>query len=119
MTTMSVERYREVLRKHAERQGLIMSLDWDEVKPLLEGLLTNGERYGLRTCPCRPAFGEREKDVDIVCPCVYAKPDVEEHGACYCWLFVSQEWADGTIPHIQVPERRPPHKTLGLDEPLE
>ena len=111
---MSVDRYREILQKHAEKQGLTMNPDSEVVLPLLEGLLTNGERYGLRTCPCRPAHGEKDKDIDIVCPCVYAKPDVEEHGACYCWLFVSEEWASGDRPHIQVPERRPPEKTLGL-----
>ena len=108
----SLDKYHETLKRHAAKQGLTMSEDWDEVRPLLEGLLRNGERYGLRTCPCRPASGVKEKDLDIVCPCVYAKPDVDEHGACYCWLFVSRQWADGTIPHVQVPERRPPEKPL-------
>ena len=114
MSQMSVDRYHEVLRRHAAQQGLIMNPDWEEVRPLLEGLLVNGERYGLRTCPCRPAAGDRAKDRDIACPCVYAAPDVEEFGACYCWLFVSPEWIDGTVPRRQVPERRPPEKTLGL-----
>ena len=109
---ISLDKYRETLERHAAKQGLQMNPDWEEVRPLLEGLLRNGERYGLRTCPCRPAAGVKDKDLDIVCPCVYAKPDVEEHGACYCWLFVSQAWADGEAPHIQVPERRPPEKTL-------
>jgi ferredoxin-thioredoxin reductase catalytic chain len=117
MSATSVERYHEALKKHAERQGLIMNTDGAVVRPLLEGLLVNGGRYGLRTCPCRPALGEKEKDLDIVCPCVYAKPDIEEHGACYCGLFVSRGWIDGTAPHVQVPERRPPWKTMGLDEP--
>jgi ferredoxin-thioredoxin reductase catalytic subunit len=115
MSRMSVERYHEVLKAHAAKQGLIMSPDMSEVWPLLEGLLENGERYGLRTCPCRPALGDRKKDADISCPCLYAKPDVEEFGACYCWLFVSQEWIDGAVPHRQIPERRPPEKTLGLE----
>lgn len=119
MSTMTVERYHEVLKKHTEKQGLIMNPDWEVVRPLLEGLLTNGERHGLRTCPCRSAAGDRVKDLDIVCPCVYAKPDIEEYGACYCWLFVSQGWIDGTTPHVQVPERRPPWKTLGLDGPAD
>ncbi len=111
---MSVEKYYETLKKYAPKQGLILNPDWETVKPLLEGLLKNGERYGLRTCPCRAATGDKEKDKDIVCPCVYAKPDIEEYGACYCWLYVSQDWIDNKIPHVQVPERRPPEKTLGL-----
>lgn len=111
---ITLETYREVLRKHAASQGLIMNPDQETVIPLLEGLLANGARYGLRTCPCRPAAGTLEKDRDIVCPCAYAKADVEEYGACYCWLFVSQAWIDGTMPRRRVPERRPPERTLGL-----
>jgi len=53
-----------------------------------------------------------EKDKDIVCPCVYAKPDIEEYGACYCWLYVSEDWNAGDVPHVQVPERRPVEKIL-------
>ena len=111
---MSVEKYHESLKKYAPSQGLILNPDQEIVKPLLEGLLINGERYGIRTCPCRPALGELEKDRDIVCPCVYAKPDIEAYGACYCWLFVSQDWINGKIPQVQIPERRPPEKTMGL-----
>jgi ferredoxin-thioredoxin reductase catalytic subunit len=58
--------------------------------------------------------GDIEKDRDIVCPCVYAEADVAEYGACYCWLFVSPAWIEGSIPHRRVPERRPPEKTMGL-----
>jgi len=111
---IAIETYQETLRKHAESRGLIMNPDQATVRPLLEGLLANGERYRLRTCPCRPAVGDIENDRDIVCPCVYAEADVTEYGACYCWLFVSPEWIEGSIPHRRVPERRPPEKTLGL-----
>jgi len=114
MKPMTIERYHDVLKAHAANQGLEMNPDWDVVEPLLEGLLANGERYGLRTCPCRLALGDKEKDRDIACPCLYARADVDEYGACYCWLFVSQKWANDTIPHVQVPERRPPDKLLGL-----
>lgn len=109
---MKVEQYFETLKKYAPKKGLLLNSDWEIVKPLLEGLLTNGDRYGLRTCPCRPATGNKEKDKDIVCPCEYAKPDVEQYGACYCWLYVSQDWNDNKIPKRQIPERRPPEKTL-------
>ncbi|NOZ60796.1 MAG: ferredoxin:thioredoxin reductase [Calditrichaeota bacterium] len=111
---MTVEKYYETLKKFAPKKGLILNPDWEIVKPLLEGLLKNGERYGYRTCPCRPAMGELEKDRDIICPCEYAKADIEEFGACYCWLYVSQDWIDGKVPHRQIPERRPVEKILDL-----
>jgi ferredoxin-thioredoxin reductase catalytic chain len=109
---MTVDQYYEVLKKFAPKQGLILNNDWETVKPLLLGLLANGERYGYRSCPCRSAIGNLEKDKDIVCPCVYAKPDIEEYGACYCWLYVSDDWNAGKVPHVQVPERRPVEKIL-------
>ena len=111
---MTVEEYYETLKKFAPKKGLILNPDWEIVKPLLEGLLKNGERYGYRTCPCRPATGELEKDRDIICPCEYAKADIEEFGACYCWLYVSQDWIDGKVPHRHIPERRPVEKILDL-----
>ncbi len=110
----SVEKYHESLKKFAPAKGLILNTDWEIVKPLLEGLLQNGERYGVRTCPCRVASGDREKDLDIICPCEYAKPDIEEYGACYCWLFVSQDWIDSKVPHLQIPERRSIEKILNF-----
>jgi len=61
-------------------------------------------------CPCRLASGNREHDKDIICPCVYRAPDVEEYGSCYCNLYVSEAWNGGEIPHSYVPERRPPEK---------
>jgi ferredoxin-thioredoxin reductase catalytic subunit len=109
-----VEKYYESLKKFAPTKELILNQDWKIVEPLLEGLLKNGERYGMRTCPCRLAAGNREKDKDIICPCIYAKPDIEQYGACYCWLFVSDEWNEMKIPHVQIPERRPLERILDI-----
>jgi ferredoxin-thioredoxin reductase catalytic subunit len=61
-------------------------------------------------CPCRPASGNREKDRDIICPCVYREADVLDYGACYCQLYVSSDWNEGAVDHVEVPERRPADK---------
>jgi ferredoxin-thioredoxin reductase catalytic subunit len=58
-------------------------------------------------CPCRLAANDREADKDIMCPCAYREQDVAEYGSCYCNLYVSKEWNDGTAEHPTVPERRP------------
>ncbi len=100
----------ETLRKIQEKKGYYFSKDTTRVMELLEGLLQNKERYGYMVCPCRLAAGEREADKDIICPCVYREPDVNEFGSCYCNLYVSKEWNDETISHEYVPERRPPEK---------
>jgi ferredoxin-thioredoxin reductase catalytic subunit len=64
------------------------------------------------SCPCRLASGDREQDKDIICPCVYRDPDIFKYGSCYCSLYVSKEWNEGTVEHLYVPERRPPEKNL-------
>lgn len=104
------EKLYETLRKIQEPKGYYFNKDKKRVFELLEALIVNRERYGYMSCPCRLASGDRETDKDIVCPCVYRAPDVEEYGSCYCNLYVSKEWNEGTIPHVYVPERRPEEK---------
>ena len=105
-----VEKLYEMLKKIQEPKGYFFNKDQERVVELLEALLVNKKRYGYMSCPCRLASGDRDKDRDIFCPCVYRPPDVEEYGSCYCNLYVSKEWNKGKIPHVYVPERRPPEK---------
>jgi ferredoxin-thioredoxin reductase catalytic chain len=107
---MKVEELYEFLKKAQEPKGFFFSKDKARVWQLLEGLLTNKERYGYMCCPCRLAANDRERDRDIICPCVYREPDVAEYGSCYCNLYVSPEWNADAIPHDYVPERRPLEK---------
>ena len=107
---MDAKQLHDALRKLQEPKGYYFNKDTEMTMPLLESLLENKETFGYMACPCRLANGEREKDRDIICPCVYREPDVAEFGACYCGLYVSREWNDETIPHADVPERRPPEK---------
>jgi len=108
---MKAERLYEILRKSQEPKGYYFNRDRDRVFELLEGLIINRQRYGYMVCPCRLAAGEMEKDRDIICPCAYRAPDVEEYGSCYCNLYVSETWNRKEIPHEYVPERRPPGKS--------
>lgn len=96
----------EMLKKLQEPKGYFFNRDRERTFALLRGLLINKDRYGYMSCPCRLATGQREKDKDILCPCVYRQPDVEEFGSCYCQLYVSAKWNDGEIPQQLVPERR-------------
>lgn len=111
---MNVEQLYEVLKKVQEPQGFIFNKDKQRVLELLQGLLTNKERYGYMCCPCRLAAEDREKDQDIICPCVYRGPDVAEYGSCYCNLYVSRAWNDEAMPHVEVPERRPLEKRFPM-----
>lgn len=104
---MTADQLYDILSKYAEMQGIRLNKDKPFVMDILRGLLTNEGRYGYRSCPCRLAFGVKEKDKDIVCPCVYRDPDIKEYGSCFCGLYVSVAWNELTMEHLQVPERRP------------
>lgn len=108
-----VEEVYKTLRQIQESKGYYFNKDKDRVFELLEGLLTNKERYGYMSCPCRLSSGDREKDQDILCPCEYRAADIEEYGSCYCNLYVSKDWNEEKISHEYVPERRRPEKSFG------
>jgi ferredoxin-thioredoxin reductase catalytic chain len=108
-----VEKLYENLRKLQEPKGYYFNKDRERVFDLLASLLENKKRYGYMCCPCRLSSGDRKKDQDIICPCVYREPDVKEYGSCYCNLYVSEAWNEGEIPVRYVPERRPPEKFFG------
>jgi ferredoxin-thioredoxin reductase catalytic chain len=104
------ERLYETLKKIQEPKGFFFNKDKQRTLDLLEALLINKERYGYMGCPCRLLSGDRDKDRDIICPCVYREADVREYGSCYCNLYVSKAWNEEKIPIEYVPERRPPEK---------
>ncbi|PXF57989.1 MAG: ferredoxin:thioredoxin reductase [Deltaproteobacteria bacterium] len=105
-----VERLYDTLKKVQEPKGYYFNRGKERVFDLLDALLVNKKRYGYMSCPCRLAFGERDLDKDILCPCVYRNPDVEEYGSCYCNLYVSKAWSEDKVPHVHIPERRPQEK---------
>lgn len=97
----------EELNEAAEAGGYHLNPDRQFTMDLVEGLLTNQDRYGYQSCPCRLASGDRAEDLDIVCPCDYRDPDLNDYGACYCALYVSDEVLSGERELTPVPERRP------------
>lgn len=107
---MDTETLFDTLRRVQEPKGYYFNRDRQRVDELLDALLVNRKRYGYMACPCRLASGDRDKDRDIICPCIYREPDIREFGSCYCNLYVSRAWNDGLLVHEYVPERRPPEK---------
>lgn len=101
------DRYRK-LDREAEEGGYHLNPDRAFTRNLVRGLLVNEKRFGYPSCPCRISSGKREEDRDIICPCDYRDPDLDQHGACYCALYVSAGVLSGEIPVGSIPERRPP-----------
>lgn len=107
---MNPDQLYQILTKYAASLGIQLNNDRDFVLDIITGLMKNEERYGYRSCPCRLATGFKERDQDIICPCRYKDDDIREFGSCYCSLYVSRAWNEGLLPHVPVPERRPPRK---------
>jgi len=106
MSSAEAKRLYERLKKEAEGSGYYLNPDVDFVLDLMEGLLVNEKRYGYWACPCRLADGVREKDLDIICPCDYRDPDLADHGACFCALYVTEEVFQGARQWKSIPDRR-------------
>lgn len=102
-----VARPHEKLDREARAGGYNLNPDVQFTRDLVEGLLVNEKRYGYRACPCRLASGDKADDLDIICPCYYRDPDLEDYGTCYCGLYVSGAVVRGEKTIGPIPERRP------------
>jgi ferredoxin-thioredoxin reductase catalytic chain len=107
----------EQLNREAEASGYHLNPELEFTKALVESLLINEERYGYWACPCRLATGDKQQDLDIICPCDYRDPDLIAWGACYCALYVSDEVLEGKQEVQSIPERRPPEGQRPQDRP--
>lgn len=107
VNNVDIDKLYERLKKEAEPAGYFLNPDVEFTKALIKGLLVNEKRYGYWACPCRLATGNKQDDLDIICPCDYRDADIEQFGACYCGLYVSQEIAQGKKKLLPIPERRP------------
>jgi ferredoxin-thioredoxin reductase catalytic subunit len=96
------------LRAEAESAGYCLNPDVTMTHELIKGLLANEKRYGYPSCPCRLASGVKNEDLDIICPCDYRDPDLNDYNACYCSLYVSRLVVEGKVKVSSIPERRPP-----------
>jgi ferredoxin-thioredoxin reductase catalytic chain len=103
-----VDKLYDKLHREAESSGYHLNPDVDFTKDLISGLLINEERYGYWACPCRLASGKKSEDIDIICPCDYRDADLNEHGTCYCALYVSKKVLERKHEIKTIPERRPP-----------
>jgi ferredoxin-thioredoxin reductase catalytic chain len=96
------------LDREAEEGGYHLNDDREFTKSLVRGLLVNEQRFGYPSCPCRVSMGNRSEDRDIICPCDYRDPDLDQFNACYCALYVSDAVLKKKLTVSSIPERRPP-----------
>ena len=107
----------EKLNREAKESGYHLNPDVEFTKNLVKSLIINEKRYGYWACPCRLASGKKEEDLDIICPCDYRDPDLNEYDACYCALYVSEKVLKGDKKVGSIPERRPPLEQRKKEKP--
>jgi ferredoxin-thioredoxin reductase catalytic subunit len=101
-----IEKLYNKLNKEAESAGYNLNPDIKFTKDIIKGLIINEKRFGYWACPCRLAAGKKSEDLDIICPCDYRDPDLNEYDTCYCSLYVSQDVLDGKKELKSIPDRR-------------
>jgi ferredoxin-thioredoxin reductase catalytic chain len=109
----------EQLDREAEASGYHLNPERESTRELVKGLLINEQRYGYWACPCRLAAGDKQQDLDIICPCDYRDADLLDWGNCYCSLYVSDEVLGGEQKAQPIPERRPPEGQRPQDRPAQ
>ncbi len=102
-----LEKFYNKVKKEAQESGYNLNPDEKFTKYLLNNILLNKERYSYGACPCRLSTGVKEEDIDIICPCDYRDPDLNDYDACYCGLYVSGDILEGKKELTSIPERRP------------
>ncbi len=107
VSAAEIDRLYDRLNREAEAGGYHLNPDVEFTKGLVKSLIVNEGRYGYWACPCRLASGDKQDDLDIICPCDYRDPDLSEYGACYCALYVSDAVRRGEKQLGSIPERRP------------
>ena len=112
---ISIEKVRQRAEADAKTFGYFLNPDPEFLQDLLEGLRKNEERYGYPSCPCRVAAGNLGLDRDIICPCDYRDPDLDEYGFCYCSLYVTTEVIKGNKKITPIPERRFKNKEVNME----
>ena len=118
ITSDEINHRYEKLKRDAEASGYHLNLNPEFAKELVKGLLVNEKRYGYGSCPCRLAWGNKEEDLDIICPCDYRDADLTDYNSCYCALYVSQAALKGLKRIGSIPERRPPPEERKKKSPV-
>jgi len=86
---MNKEELRKVWENFTLKNDFILNPDKEHVEHIIEGVLKNEEKFGLKFCPCRLRDGTRQKDLELICPCNFKIHKTwKSKGMCWCGLFV-------------------------------
>jgi ferredoxin-thioredoxin reductase catalytic chain len=85
--------FRAAIDAFAETTPFMVNPDRERVDGLIEGILGNESRHGLKYCPCRLMSKEFDEDIKIICPCNFPVHETykgADKGECWCGLFIKR-----------------------------
>ena len=103
---MGSEARKEALRYLYERvvdpMGYKFTPDEEMVDFLLEQEVKLEQDHGAPFCPCQLRPGNREEDMQIVCPCIpFHREHFDKMKRCWCGLFVHKDVTDpDSLPQL-------------------
>ncbi len=80
---------RKMLTEYVAHSSYKLNPDTKIIDRVVKGLVMRKVKFGYAYCPCRLVTGDKERDKNIICPCVYHGEEIDRNGECHCNLFVS------------------------------
>jgi len=88
---MNKEELRKAWENFTENNDFILNTDKKHVDTIIDGVLKNEEKYGLKLCPCRLRDDTRQRDLELICPCNFKMHKTwKNKNMCWCGLFVKR-----------------------------
>ena len=72
---------------YAKEKGFRLNPDKRIVENIVKMLLKKEKELGQRYCPCRRLSEDKEKNKEVICPCVFHLEEIRREGHCHCLLF--------------------------------
>ena len=86
---MNKEELRRAWEEYTEKNDFVLNPDKEHVDMIVEGVLENEAKFGLKLCPCRLRDGTKERDLELICPCNFEIQETwKQKEECWCGLFV-------------------------------
>jgi ferredoxin-thioredoxin reductase catalytic subunit len=88
---MKEEEIIKVWKDFTDINDFKLNPDNTHVNLVVQGVLKNEEKHGLKLCPCRLRNKTFERDLELICPCNFkAQDNWEQKGMCWCGLFIKR-----------------------------
>jgi len=93
---MEPEELRKAWENFTQNNDFKLNPDKNHVDFVINGVLENERKCGLKFCPCRLRDRTREKDLELICPCnfkiheTWMNPRKGMIPMCWCGLFVKK-----------------------------